>query len=74
MISLMITYRREPLIQFQPEWFYPFQKMVAFPSGVSGNNLMKSSILIKITCSLMLHTLLAILIFSVLRNRDHVFA
>lgn len=36
MISLMITYRREPLIQFQPEWFYPFQKMVAFPSGVSG--------------------------------------
>jgi hypothetical protein len=39
MISLMITYRREPLIQFQPEWFYPFQKIVAFPSGVSGNTL-----------------------------------
>ncbi|XP_071137415.1 guided entry of tail-anchored proteins factor 1-like isoform X2 [Mytilus edulis] len=36
MISLMISYRQEPLLQFQPEWFYPLQKIVAFPTGVSG--------------------------------------
>ncbi|CAG2213756.1 GET1 [Mytilus edulis] len=39
MISLMISYRQEPLLQFQPEWFYPLQKIVAFPQ-VSQNDVL----------------------------------
>ena len=37
MLSLIWTYRYEPLLELPPEWLFPVQQIVAFPTGVPGN-------------------------------------
>lgn len=37
MICLIIyLFRNEPLLEFSSAWFFPFQKLVGFPTGVGG--------------------------------------
>ena len=36
MLSLIVMYKNDPLIQLSPEWFVPLNKIIAFPTGVPG--------------------------------------
>ena len=36
MLSLIVMYKNDPLIQVSPEWFVPLNKIIAFPTGVPG--------------------------------------
>ncbi|XP_071115435.1 guided entry of tail-anchored proteins factor 1-like [Haliotis cracherodii] len=36
MLSLVLTYRNEPLLQLPSSYFFPFSRIVAFPTGVPG--------------------------------------
>ena len=37
MITLIFLYKNDPLLLLSPEWFIPFNKFIAFPTGVPGN-------------------------------------
>ncbi|XP_061176688.1 guided entry of tail-anchored proteins factor 1-like [Saccostrea echinata] len=36
MLVIILTNRSEPLLMFPESWFYPFHKIVSFPTGVPG--------------------------------------
>ncbi|XP_048769161.2 guided entry of tail-anchored proteins factor 1-like [Ostrea edulis] len=36
MLLIVLTNRSEPLLLFSDNWFYPFHKIVSFPTGVPG--------------------------------------
>ncbi|ESO93599.1 hypothetical protein LOTGIDRAFT_119246 [Lottia gigantea] len=36
MLSIVIYYRAEPLVNFPSDWFIPFSRLVAMPTGISG--------------------------------------
>ena len=37
MITLIFLYKNDPLLLLSPEWFIPFNKFIAFPTGIPGN-------------------------------------
>ena len=36
MLCLVVSHRTEPLVMLPESWFFPIQKLVALPSGVTG--------------------------------------
>ncbi|XP_064618387.1 guided entry of tail-anchored proteins factor 1-like [Liolophura sinensis] len=36
MLSLILSYRREPLLVMPAQWFTPLAKLIAFPTGIAG--------------------------------------
>ncbi|XP_046573650.1 guided entry of tail-anchored proteins factor 1-like [Haliotis rubra] len=36
MLSLVLTYRNEPLLELPSSYFFPFSRIVAFPTGIPG--------------------------------------
>ena len=42
MVTMIWTFRLEPLIYFPEEWVWPLERLLAFPTGVNGAVILRS--------------------------------